>query len=185
MKKCKKCGIDKNLCDFRYRQDRKIYYSQCKECEKLYKKNRHLKNIEENKNSRKDYYERNKEKIISKVIQYQKENNTWMKKYKSDPIFRMNHNVRGRIREFLNSKKISKKNKTSIIVGCNQQELKEFLEQKFYSDMSWDNYGKWHIDHIIPLSSAQNEDEILKLCHFSNLQPLWAEDNWKKNSKIL
>jgi hypothetical protein len=51
--------------------------------------------------------------------------------------------------------------------------------------MSWDNYGKWHIDHIIPLSSANNEDEVYKLCHHTNLQPLWAEDNLKKSNKIL
>ena len=51
--------------------------------------------------------------------------------------------------------------------------------------MSWDNYGKWHIDHIIPLSSANSEDDIYKLCHYTNLQPLWAEDNLKKSNKIL
>jgi hypothetical protein len=52
--------------------------------------------------------------------------------------------------------------------------------------MSWDRIGKEiHIDHIIPLSSAKSEDEIYKLCHYTNLQPLWAEDNLKKSNKIL
>ena len=51
--------------------------------------------------------------------------------------------------------------------------------------MSWDNYGDWHIDHIIPLSSAKTEEEIYKLAHYTNLQPLWAEDNIKKSNKIL
>ncbi len=51
--------------------------------------------------------------------------------------------------------------------------------------MSWENMGKWHVDHIIPLATAKTEDEVIKLCHYSNLQPLWAEDNWAKSDKIL
>jgi len=58
------------------------------------------------------------------------------------------------------------------------------LEKKFVGGMSWENYGKWHIDHIIPLSSANNEDEIYKLCYYTNLQPLWSEENLKKGKKI-
>jgi hypothetical protein len=50
--------------------------------------------------------------------------------------------------------------------------------------MSWDNYGEWHIDHIIPLSFAKNEDEIMKLCHYTNLQPLNGIDNIRKSNKI-
>jgi hypothetical protein len=51
--------------------------------------------------------------------------------------------------------------------------------------MSWDNYGEWHIDHIIPLASADTEEEVLKLYHYTNLQPLWAIDNIRKGSKII
>mgnify|MGYP002132731409 FL=1 len=51
--------------------------------------------------------------------------------------------------------------------------------------MTWDNYGDWHIDHIIPLNSAQTEEDLYKLCHYSNLQPLWALDNLKKGSKYV
>ena len=53
--------------------------------------------------------------------------------------------------------------------------------------MGWDNYGinGWHVDHIIPLSSAKNENEIYELCHYTNLQPLWGTDNIKKSNKIL
>jgi hypothetical protein len=184
MKKCTKCEIDKELCDFRYRKDREIYYSQCKECEKKYKQKNYLDKIEENKKYRQRYYQDNKKKIVSKVINYQKINNTWMKKYNSNPIFRMNHNIRCRIREFLTLKKVNKKNKTIEILGCNQSELRIFLEEKFKHDMTWENYGEWHIDHIIPLSSATNDVEVLRLCHFTNLQPLWGVENLKKGNKI-
>ena len=51
--------------------------------------------------------------------------------------------------------------------------------------MKWDNHGKWHIDHIIPLSSAETEEEVYNLCHYTNLQPLWGEDNLKKGKKII
>jgi len=51
--------------------------------------------------------------------------------------------------------------------------------------MNWENYGKWHIDHIIPLASAKNKEEMENLFHYSNLQPLWASDNFKKSDKIL
>ena len=61
---------------------------------------------------------------------------------------------------------------------------KAHIEKQFTKGMSWSNQGKWHIDHIIPLASAKNEDELMKLCHYRNLQPLWAEDNLKKSAKI-
>jgi len=66
-------------------------------------------------------------------------------------------------------------------------ELKKYLESKFTEGMCWENYGLygWHIDHIIPLSSAKNEEELIKLCHYTNLQPLWSFDNLSKHNKIL
>lgn len=51
--------------------------------------------------------------------------------------------------------------------------------------MTWENRNEWHIDHITPLSSAKTEEELYKLCHYTNLQPLWAEENLKKGNKII
>jgi len=78
-----------------------------------------------------------------------------------------------------------KNSKTYDILGCTPQELKEHLEKQFVEGMTWENRGEWHIDHIIPLSSAKNEDEVYRLCHFTNLQPLWALDNLKKSNKLI
>ena len=63
--------------------------------------------------------------------------------------------------------------------------IKDFFENLFTEGMSWDNQGKWHIDHIIPLASATTYDEVIKLSHYSNLQPLWASDNMRKGARIL
>jgi len=72
------------------------------------------------------------------------------------------------------------------MLGCSIDFLKQYISNKFDKNMSWDNYGLygWHIDHIIPLSSAKNKEELEKLCHYSNLQPLWAKDNLQKSNKI-
>jgi len=78
-------------------------------------------------------------------------------------------------------------------LGCSIEELKQHLESQFYNRftgerMTWDNYGYygWHIDHIKPLSSFDLADhkQFLEACHYTNLQPLWAEDNFEKNAKI-
>jgi hypothetical protein len=78
----------------------------------------------------------------------------------------------------------SKKGSAVRDLGCTIEELKQHLESQFGPGMSWENYGKWHIDHIIPLSSfdLSKRDELLKACHYTNLQPLWAKDNIKKSN---
>jgi predicted DNA-binding protein YlxM (UPF0122 family) len=76
-------------------------------------------------------------------------------------------------------------------LGCSVEELKKHLESMFYNNaaecMSWDNYGKWEIDHILPLTSfdLSNKEQQLKACHYTNLQPLWLSDNRRKSDKII
>ena len=81
----------------------------------------------------------------------------------------------------------NKTKKTCELIGCNWEQLKKYLESKFQQGMSWENYAYygWHIDHIIPLASASNREEMEKLCHYTNLQPLWAQDNLSKGDKIV
>ena len=73
------------------------------------------------------------------------------------------------------------------MIGCTPEFLKEYLEKQFKSGMTWKNHSLkgWHIDHIIPLNSAKTPEVVEKLMHYTNLQPMWAEDNIKKSNKIL
>lgn len=71
------------------------------------------------------------------------------------------------------------------MLGCDYQTAFKHIESRFKQGMSWDNFGEWHIDHIIPLASAKTEIELIELCHYTNLQPLWAEENRSKGDKII
>jgi hypothetical protein len=142
----------------------------------------------------KSYYEKNKKSILTYKKKWSKKNYQKIKEQKkeyyknrndNDFIFNLRNRMRSRLYNFLLKNNIVKTNKTFDIVGCTPQFLKEHLENQFIGDMGWDNRGEWHIDHIIPLSSAKTEEELYKLCHYTNLQPLWAEDNLKKSNKIL
>lgn len=67
-------------------------------------------------------------------------------------------------------------------LGCSITQLKEHLQSQFTNGMSWENYGQWHIDHISPLAKFDltNREQFLQACNYTNLQPLWAEDNLRK-----
>ena len=100
-----------------------------------------------------------------------------------DPLFRLSKNLRSRLSSALKSKKWKKNTRFSQYIGCSQQDLVLHIESQFRPGMTWGNYGLWEIDHINPLSRAKNEEEMYLLCHFSNLQPLWKEENRKKSNK--
>ncbi len=119
-------------------------------------------------------------RIKNKILFYNKRK----EKYQQDVIFRLSINLRNRMNSFLKTKGYKKNSKTFEIIGCSPQQLLEHLENQFVLGMSWSNRHEWHIDHIIPLSSAKDETEIYKLSHYTNLQPLWKEDNLKKGCKI-
>lgn len=71
-------------------------------------------------------------------------------------------------------------------LGCSVSELRAYFESKFRPGMSWENHGKWHIDHIKPLSKFDLTDrqQFLAACHYTNLQPLWAMENIIKNNRV-
>jgi len=153
---------------------------------KIYRENNREK---ENKRIRK-YYNENKKQVLERASLYRKEHPEKMKGYgmkrrKIDPLYKLNCNMRSRINHYLKVVNFSKKNKTFDLIGITPEELKLYLENLFKEGMTWNNYGEWHVDHIIPLASNKIEEEIYKLCHYTNLQPLWAKENISKRDKIL
>lgn len=200
---CSKCGIEKRVCEFNKKSVNHkgvtYYKGRCKICQSEDEKLRRQKNPKEYKKWYNDtrnirneyrakYYQLNKEKIKKYNKKFQKNNFiNRKKKYNSDPIVKLRHRLSCRVREVLNFKSIVKNKDYNEIIGCTPSFLKEYLESKFIDGMSWENHGLygWHIDHIVPLSSAKTEDEVYKLCHYTNLQPLWAEDNLKKSNKFI
>ena len=154
-----------------YRQDEEF-----KKKENLKKKEYYRDNIEQEREKSKKYYHDNKQVI-------RKKNNDWKNnKRKNDGFYRMKINLRHRLRDYLFGE--SKSKRTKDIIGLDKMEFKSYVENKFHDGMTWDNYGKWHLDHIKPLCQAKDNDEALLLNHYTNLQPLWAEDNLRKNRKL-
>lgn len=205
IKKCTKCKIEKSILDFHYLHNGKFQVAaECKEClikyQKTYRKNNkdkiseqrklyRIKNKRKIKEQRKKGYIKNKDKIRDSHRKwYQKnksKNNEYHKEYiktkrQMDILFRIKCSLRARLYHF-----VKNKNKNTLeYLGLSLDEYKVYLSKMFDNDMNWGNYGEWHIDHIIPLSSAKNEEELIKLFHYTNTQPLWAEDNLKKGKRI-
>ena len=105
-------------------------------------------------------------------------------KRNTDQNFRLKGILRSRVTNALRG--IGVKGGSAVKdLGCTVDELVLYLESKFTEGMTWENHKKtgWHIDHIIPLASFDltDREQFLKACHYTNLQPLWAKDNWKKN----
>lgn len=164
----------------------KIYNKQNAENFKKY----YEKNYEKLKEYNNIYYEKNKEKIkkisnlyrknnkieLYKKLKYKKENNF---------LFKLKCNIRTLITGSFKrgTNQFSKKAKTEIILGCTIEEFIKYIESKFTDGMCFENHGKWHLDHIIPLASANTEEDIIKLNHYTNFQPLWAFDNLSKSCK--
>ena len=153
---------------------------------KLNAKKYYVNNVDKVNERNKQWRKKNSDKTKEMSKEWRKKNLDKIKKYNQIPKVKISGNMRKRIGQYLKINKISKRNKTFEIVGISPQNLILHLENKFQDNMSWDNYGMygWHIDHIVPLSSAKTEEELYKLCHYTNLQPLWAEENLSKSNKI-
>lgn len=127
----------------------------------------------------KKYYEKNKETLIKKKVDYI--NN----KLKTDSFFKFKFYIRASILKSFTENGYTKKSKTHEILGCSFEEFKAYLESKFEPWMTWENKGLyngnlnygWDIDHIVPLSSATTEDDVIRLNHYTNLQPLCSYYN--------
>lgn len=165
------------------------------------RKEEYIKNIEKYKINSKQYYANNKEKIIKNSKLWQTKNmdhrKQYMKNYyinnfdkikeykKNYKNCNMQYKISCNLRSRLSSALKNKRKYGSAVkdVGCSVGDLILWLEQQFQVDMTWENYGEWHVDHIIPLSNFDLEDktQFIKACHWFNLRPLWAKENLSRS----
>jgi len=153
------------------------------------------KSVEIRRKRQREHYSRNRQKKIQAVSLYRKNcpdkvletQKCWRQKnkgYKPPGLnARIAMNLRSRLSAALRYN--SKSGSAVKDLDCSIDELKIYLENQFGEGMTWENYGQWHIDHIIPLSIVDLTDQgvVLKVCHYTNLQPLWAKDNISKGGR--
>ena len=180
-------------CNSKYRKDNKerlTEYFKNRKYDPEKKKEYYELNKDHIKSRSDIYYQNNKEKKLEYQKEYQKNNKDKRNLYlserrKNDPLFKLITNVRNLINNSFYGMGYSKESRTQEILGCSFEELKSHLESKFESWMSWENRGLyngyfdfgWDIDHITSLSSAKSIDELIKLNHYTNLQPLCSKIN--------
>ena len=144
-----------------------------------------------------EYYKKNFEKISQQSREWAKKNNkredikerrrSYTNNYRKIPTNKIGHTYRHRINVALNSKGLRKRKGKLDFLGCSLEDFKKYLESKFKPGMNWSNYklDGWHVDHIKPVASFDltNEEDFKKCFHYTNLQPLWAQENLKKRDK--
>ena len=184
---------------------RREYYESHKEEIKEYHRQYREKNAEKIRARRRTYYYANKDKVavwrkryedshkeqlLASDKKYRQEhkkeiNDKHIERLRSDPVFKLKEQLRCNIRDAFKRRGRNKTCKTTDIVGCDLDFLCDYLFK------TWENnYGKpwngepYHIDHIIPLATATTEEEVIKLCHYTNLQLLTPDDNMDKSDSI-
>lgn len=157
----------------------KVDYQNTKDYQKNYAKQWVYDNKERHSSRQKEYFQENKKSLVNKHLMYTKARRA------NDPIYALKHNMRSRITEFFKLKGSKKQYKTEHLLGCDFKEFKNYLESKFEPWMTWENRGLfngspdcgWDVDHIVPLSLAKTEEDVVRLCHYTNLQPLCSYNN--------
>lgn len=159
----------------------------CKDCfwystHKEHKAKYRIDNLEQISNREKSYTVngRRKEKNLKWYTQHGK---AYYAQKRQDIGYKLIKNLRTRTWKAL--KNNWKSGSTIRDLGCSINEFKQHLESKFDSTMSWNNYGKWEMDHIKPLASfdLSNIEQFRAACHFKNIQPIWKEDHVIKTTK--
>ena len=152
-----------------------------------------LSQKEKKKAYNKAYREANKQYISDLERSYRKANKeataarrrAWhYKQVETNSLYKAKKKLRRSINSTFDRIKKNKPTDTQTLLGCSWEEAKAHFESLFQEGMSWENHGKWHIDHIRPVSSFTEKDMHL-MNHISNLQPLWANDNLQKSDNYL
>jgi hypothetical protein len=164
------------------------------------------------KTSDKKYYESNKEKISEYYSEWRENKKEHLKEYQkkwrednrdklrktkrdyeknrkdSDPLYKLVANFRTAIWTVLKESNVDKYGHYFDVLQYSPEELINHLEKQFKDDMTWDNYGIWHVDHKLPITSfniqEMGDEEFMKCWCLDNLQPMWGEENIRKSNKV-
>lgn len=190
---CSKCCEEKNIEEFpiKKQKDKYVRYTYCNKCKLKEEKEYRKKNREKYLEYRKQYYQKNK----SKYQNYGRKDKTKQREYNSrkakerkhnDPVYRIKCVTRSMICKSFIKRGYKKNTKCEKILGCSYKEFIEHLLQTYKNNygIEWDGIEPIHIDHKTPLAKAQTEKDVIKLCHYTNLQLLKAKDNLEKSNKI-
>lgn len=162
--------------------EQKEYQKKTKTERNVYKKIYVKKNESKVKTYQKEYRQNNKEKQNEYMKVYQKE------RMKTDPLFKLSKNIRTLVGNSFKNTSFKKNTKTEKILGCSFEDFKTYLESKFEPWMNWNNKGNWNgypketnthwdVDHIVPLHTAKTVEDVIRLNHYTNLQPLCSYTN--------
>lgn len=171
-KRCARCTEWKQLDD--YTVEKRRSDGLCYNCKHCLKEIRH-----ERLDKDKEYRKNNREKVNL----WRRNERNRSKENKTDVFIktRLKENIARRLRFIL--KGVQKSEKTCELIGCSPEELKKNIETTFLEGMTWENYGEWHVDHIIPCAAFDHTDENeRRACwNFKNLRALWGSENMKKS----
>lgn len=177
MRKCIKCGT--------------MFEKRCKACAAAYKRAERLDPAKRAKHVALSIKSQAKALAIPErrakhnalCVQYHKTGARGYNALRSEPLAVLKHRVRARLHCALKRKGFGKNSSLLSILGCSFESFQQYISAQFQDGMTWDNFGAWHIDHIKPLVIASTEDEVLRLSHYTNMQPLWARDNLIKGAR--
>lgn len=174
-------------CKYGHVSERYVLKSTCIECERSPKRKSYLakhnkkygqdpKYLERKRKYMLDRY-RSNEDVRKRAVQY------ILDRLANDPFFKLKMRTRRLIGDAIRRNGYTKQSRTHEILGCDWPTFKRHIELQFPKGMTWENRDKWHIDHIVPVSSANSENELIALNHFTNLRPLWATENLSKSNQ--
>lgn len=160
-------------------KERYVEKKECAPIEKIKTKNKKQRNKDYIKEKDRRYYQKNKEAVKNRVKEYM------YNRIENDIGFKILQRCRTRLYKAV--KGYVKSARTQELIGCSVEYLLKHLESQFKEGMTWENYGEWHIDHIIPCASFDftKANEQRKCFHYTNLQPLWADENYRKSDKLI
>jgi len=192
-KECVNCKCVKPIEEFYVSSQRRTIKSECIECfnKSILDKNPNFisksdpeykikKNIKQRERKKIRYHSDPEYKIKQNIKNRERDK----RRYHSDPIFKFKEITRKTVNSHFKKLGYSKPCRTLEILGIDDKGLVKYIEGLFQDGMTWQNRGEWHTDHIVPISIGDTIDEIKYLNHYTNLRPLWKDENLKKSNLI-